>query len=106
MSLSLSDIETISNVAMKMDANPVVLIGRFLGLSAGEQAAGVPKWGWAALAIGAAAAGGLLLKKHFSKNGRSKTKRKTGKKRVIRSKMFRPVGKKRMVDTDSDDSET
>lgn len=92
MALSLADLETISNVAMRMDANPVTLLGRVLGLSAQEQAAGVPKWGWIALAAGAAVAGGLVLRKHFSKNGGGKSdgaKRASKKKKVIRSRMFR-----------------
>jgi hypothetical protein len=108
MSLSFSDLETLSNVAMKVDANPVVLVGRFLGLSAEEQAVGVPKWGWIALAAGAAVAGGLLLQKKFSKNYDSESahrKKKRSSKSVKRSKMFKVVGKKvsRSIDDEDDD---
>lgn len=108
MSLSFSDLETLSNVAMKVDANPIVLVGRFLGLSAEEQSAGVPKWGWFALAAGAAVAGGFLLKERFAKNPEtsrvSKSKRRSSK-AVKRSKMFKVVGKKvsRAVDEDDDE---
>jgi hypothetical protein len=108
MSLSFSDLETLSNVAMKVDANPVVLLGRFLGLSAEEQSAGVPKWGWIALAAGAAVAGGFLLKEKFAKNPEPSRKGK-GKKRsnkgVKRSKMFKVVGKKVSRAADDDDDE-
>lgn len=102
MSLSLADIETISNVATRIDANPVLLLGRFFGLSAQEQKAGVPTWGWIALGVGVLVAGGVLLHQKYRKNGDSdsdddedepKPKKKTRKRKnpAKRSKMFKVV---------------
>jgi hypothetical protein len=101
MSLSLADIETISNVATRIDANPVLLLGRFFGLSAEEQRAGVPTWGWIALGVGVAVAGGLLLHRKYAKNSsedddeeedeKPKKRVKKRKNPAKRSKMFRVV---------------
>ena len=101
MSLSLADIETISNVATRIDANPVLLLGRFFGLSAQEQKAGVPTWGWIALGVGVLVTGGILLHRRYRKNGEvdsdeeePKPKQKTKKRRknpAKRSKMFKVV---------------
>lgn len=40
---SIGDVSTIIDLASRVDANPVRLAGRTLGLSADEQQAGVPK---------------------------------------------------------------
>lgn len=46
------DVTRLAQAARQIDANPVRLAGRLLGLGADEQAAGVPGWAWLALAIG------------------------------------------------------
>jgi len=54
--LTVTDLESISQAALRVDSNPIGLAGRLVGLSAEEQRAGIPGYAW--LAVGAAA--GLL----------------------------------------------
>jgi hypothetical protein len=49
---SPEDIFRAVDVARKIDANPVALAGKLLGLSSAEQRAGVPVWAWVAVALG------------------------------------------------------
>lgn len=57
MQLSLTDLGTVAEVARQVEANPVSLAGRLLGLSSDEQQAGIPTWAWVTLAF---AAGGYV----------------------------------------------
>jgi hypothetical protein len=57
MPVSLADLDTMRRMAERVDPNPVSLGVRLLGLSASEQRAGVPGWGYVALGVGA----GFLL---------------------------------------------
>lgn len=50
-----SDVVNVVEAAKKLDANPLKLGGRFLGLGAEDQERGVPLWAWLVLA---AAVGG------------------------------------------------
>lgn len=59
--LSLTDLESISNAAMRVDTNPVGLAGRMLGLSAAEQRAGVPSWAWLTVGVGVGILAGIAL---------------------------------------------
>jgi hypothetical protein len=58
--MGLADWSAAAEVAQKVDPNPMRLAGRFLGLSGDEQAAGVPTWGWCALALGLGFIGGVM----------------------------------------------
>lgn len=60
MSLSFTDLGAAAELAQRVDPNPIRLAGRFLGLSADEQRAGVPTWGWCALALGIGFIGGVF----------------------------------------------
>lgn len=60
MELSLSDLSVAAEMAHKVDPNPIRLAGRFLGLSGDEARAGVPAWGWCALALGVGFLGGVV----------------------------------------------
>lgn len=53
---SPSDVIRVVDTARKLEANPLHLAGRFLGLGQAEQRAGIPTWAWMALAFGAGAA--------------------------------------------------
>jgi hypothetical protein len=54
---SPADVERIAVMARKIDANPVRVVGRLVGLGADEQVAGIPGWAWAVLLAG----GGVLI---------------------------------------------
>ena len=54
--MTLTDLGTLADVAQKVDANPLSLFGRFLGLSQDEQQAGVPPWAWCVAAFVAGSA--------------------------------------------------
>jgi hypothetical protein len=56
MEFSLADVETLLNVAQKVDANPVSLAGRLVGFSGPEQRAGIPPWAIAIVAVAGTAA--------------------------------------------------
>ena len=60
MQVSVADLQAVSEIASKVDANPFRLAGRFLGLSGAEARAGVPAWGYCALALGVGFLGGVL----------------------------------------------
>lgn len=47
-----SDLIRIVEVAREIDANPLALAGRMIGLGQDEQRAGIPAWAWCAAAIG------------------------------------------------------
>ncbi len=57
MSFSLADVTALSEVAAKVDPNPISLAGRVIGLSPEEQQAGVPVWAWVTLGV---SGGGVL----------------------------------------------
>lgn len=54
--MQIADLEALSNVAMRVDRNPVSLAARAFGLSPAEVRAGIPAWGW----VGAGLAAGVL----------------------------------------------
>lgn len=56
MQLSLTDLGTVADVAQQVEANPIMLAGRLIGLSGDEQRAGIPVWAWVSLAFVAGAA--------------------------------------------------
>ena len=58
--VSLTDLGAAAALVQKVDQSPVRIAGRFLGLSADEQRAGVPAWGWCALALGLGFIGGVF----------------------------------------------
>jgi hypothetical protein len=57
--LSLSDLQAVHQAASRVDPNPLKVAGRLFGLSGAEQRAGVPAWGYAAMALGAGVLIGL-----------------------------------------------
>ena len=59
--MSLSDLESLSQAALRVDANPVGLAGRLVGLSGGEQRAGIPAWAWLGIGVSAGVLGGIWL---------------------------------------------
>ena len=59
--MTLTDLESISNAALRVDSNPVGLAGRLLGLSASGQKAGVPGWAWLAIGLGVGVLAGVAL---------------------------------------------
>jgi hypothetical protein len=58
--LSLTDLDAVSQVAARVDPNPLRVGGRLLGLSGDEQRAGVPMWGYVTLALGVGFLGGVF----------------------------------------------
>ena len=66
--MSPADLEKIASAAMKIDANPLKLAGRAVGLGDAEMKAGVPTWAWIALALGAGAVLGIKYGHHVSKH--------------------------------------
>ena len=66
--MSPGDLEKIAGAAMKIDANPVKLVGRTVGLGESEMAAGIPGWAWIVLALGAGAVLGIKYGHHVSKH--------------------------------------
>lgn len=59
--MQIADLEALSNVAMRVDRNPIGLAGRFLGLSASEQRAGVPGYALVGIGLGIGVLCGLAL---------------------------------------------
>jgi len=59
--MTLTDLESISNAALRVDTNPIGLAGRLLGLSADEQKAGIPGWAWLTVGLGAGIIAGVAL---------------------------------------------
>jgi hypothetical protein len=53
--MSPADLEKLAGAAMRIDANPLKIVGRTLGLGDAEMRAGVPTWAWVTLALGAGA---------------------------------------------------
>jgi hypothetical protein len=51
VSFSLADVSALSEVAAKVDPNPISLAGRVIGLTPEEQEAGVPVWAWVSLGV-------------------------------------------------------
>lgn len=52
---SPSDVIKVVHTARQLEPNPLSLAGRFLGLGATEQRAGIPTWAWLVVAFGAGA---------------------------------------------------
>lgn len=76
MSFSLADVTALSEVAAKVDPNPISLAGRVLGLSPEEQEAGVPTWAWVTVGV---MAGGVLGALAYSRwAGRDFLRKKEG----------------------------
>jgi len=59
--MTLTDLESISNAALRVDTNPIGLAGRLLGLSADEQKAGIPGWAWLTVGLGVGVIAGVAL---------------------------------------------
>lgn len=55
--MSPADLEKLASAAQRIDANPLKLVGRAVGLGDAEMKAGIPAWSWVVLALG----GGALL---------------------------------------------
>lgn len=47
-----TDILKVVEVARQIDANPLALAGRMIGLGQDEQRAGIPAWAWCAAVLG------------------------------------------------------
>jgi hypothetical protein len=60
MAFGVADLAAAAEVVQKVDGNPLRLAGRFLGLSGPETDAGIPTWGWCALALGVGFIGGVM----------------------------------------------
>lgn len=65
--MSPSDLEKIAGAAMKIDANPLKLVGRAVGLGDAEMKAGIPAWAWVVLALGAGAVVGIKYGHHVTR---------------------------------------
>lgn len=59
--MSLSDLESLSQAALRVDSDPVGLAGRLVGLSADEQRAGIPGYALLGAGIGVGLLGGYFL---------------------------------------------
>jgi hypothetical protein len=57
--MSPADLEKIAGAAMRIDGNPLKIVGRSLGLGDAEMAVGIPTWAWVTLALGAGAFVGI-----------------------------------------------
>ncbi len=66
--MSPADLEKVAAAAMKIDANPLKLAGRAVGLGDAEMKAGVPTWAWILLALGAGAVVGIKYGHHVTKH--------------------------------------
>ena len=66
--MSPGDFEKIASAAMKIDANPLKLAGRAVGLGEAEMAAGIPSWAWVVVALGAGAVVGIKYGHHITKH--------------------------------------
>jgi hypothetical protein len=53
--VSLGDVQRAWMGAKQIDANPVRLVGRVVGLGSSEMEAGIPTWAWITVAFGAGA---------------------------------------------------
>ena len=60
--MQIADLEAISNVARRVDTNPVGLAGRALGLSPAEVRAGIPGWAWLGVGLAAGVLAGYALR--------------------------------------------
>jgi len=60
MDFDVSDLETVARVAQQIDANPLTLAGRLVGLGEAEQRAGIPTWAWVTAALGLGVAAGVV----------------------------------------------
>ncbi len=49
--ISITDLGTLADVAQQIEANPLTLAGRLIGLSGDEQKAGIPLWAWGTAAF-------------------------------------------------------
>lgn len=78
MSFGLVDVQALTDVAQKVDPNPISFVGRFVGMTPDEQRAGFPSWAFLALGVlGGTAAGWFLhirfgQAKFLQKNRRSR----------------------------------
>jgi hypothetical protein len=61
VAVSLTDLESLSQAAIRVDSNPIGLAGRLLGLSADEQRAGIPGYAWLGIGVGVGLLGGYFL---------------------------------------------
>ncbi len=66
--MSPGDLEKIAGAAMKIDANPLKLAGRAVGLGEAEMSAGIPTWAWVTLALGAGAVLGIKYGHHVTRH--------------------------------------
>ena len=66
--MSPADLEKIATAAMKIDANPLKLAGRAVGLGEAEMSAGIPTWAWVTLALGAGAVLGIKYGHHVTRH--------------------------------------
>jgi hypothetical protein len=57
--MSPADLEKVAGAALRIDPNPLKLVGRAVGLGTDEMEAGVPTWAWIVLAVGAGAFVGI-----------------------------------------------
>jgi hypothetical protein len=68
---SPSDLIRAVQAAREIDANPVTLAGKLIGLGADEQEAGIPSWAWMTVALGL----GLYLGVRYGTEVRQKLRR-------------------------------
>jgi hypothetical protein len=66
--MSPGDLEKIAGAAMKIDPNPLKLVGRSVGLGDAEMQAGIPSWAWIVLALGAGAVVGIKYGHHVTRH--------------------------------------
>lgn len=71
---SPSDLIRAVQTAREIDANPVTLAGKLIGLGADEQEAGIPGWAWMTVALGL----GLYLGVRYGSDVRQKLRRIAG----------------------------
>lgn len=68
---SPSDLIRAVQAAREIDANPVTLAGKLVGLGAEEQDAGIPSWAWMTVALGL----GIYLGVRYGEQVRQKLQR-------------------------------
>lgn len=56
-----ADVLALVHTARKLDANPLSLAGKLIGLGADEQKAGIPPWAWLTVGLGVGVAVGCML---------------------------------------------
>lgn len=71
---SPSDLIRAVQAAREIDANPVTLAGKLVGLGAEEQEAGIPSWAWMTVALGL----GVYLGVRYGDEVRQKLRRLGG----------------------------